>query len=152
MKRCCTNWWHAFRQASGLEDSFPLEAPFEVLRRGSGSVVQLTTQTTATRPTKHSQIYNEYEEFVAIVLTNIYRSENKRIGLKRDHLGDSGELAYPLTNARNFLTVWLPQIERLCGEMHLLCNQFAGVECDFNPIFELYAAQNRFLPGGRRVS
>ena len=143
---------HAFRQMSGLEDSFPLDAPFEVLRRGGGTVTQLMTQTTATRPNKHSQIYNEYEEFVAILLTNIYRSENKRIGLRRDHLGDAGELAYPLTNARNFLTVWRPQIERLCGEMHLLCNQLAAVECQFNPIFELYAAQNRFLPGGRRVS
>lgn len=143
---------HAFRQAAGLEDSFPLEAPFEVLRRGSGSVSQLMTQTTATRPNKHSQIYNEYEEFVAILLTNIYRSENKRIGLRRDHLGGDGELSYPLTNARNFLTVWRPQIDRLCGEMHLLCNQLAAVECHFNPIFELYAAQNRFLPGGRRVS
>lgn len=143
---------HAFRQTSGLEDSFPLDAPFEVLSRGGGTVSQLKSQTTATKPTKHSQIYNEYEEFVAILLTNIYRSENQRVGLKRDHLGGDGELAYPLTNARNFLTVWRPQIERLCGEMHLLCNQLAAVECHFNPIFELYSAQNRFLPGGRRVS
>ena len=142
---------HASRQTSGLEDSLPLEAPFEVLRRGSGSVSQLMTQTTSTRPNKHSQIYNEYEEFVAILVTNIYRSENKRVGLRRDHLGDF-ELAFPLTNARNFLTVWRPQIDRLCGEMHLLCNQLAAVECHFNPIFELYAALDRFLPGGRRVS
>jgi len=142
---------HAFRQASGLEDSFRLDAPFDVLRRGSGSVTQLMTQTTATRPNKHSQIYNEYEEFVAILITNIYRSENKRVGLRRDHVGDF-ELAFPLTNARNFLTVWRPQIDRLCGEMHAVCNQLAAVECHFNPIFELYAAQNRFLPGGRRVS
>jgi hypothetical protein len=134
-----------------LEDSFPLDAPFEILRRGSGSITQLMTHTTSTQPNRHSQIYKEYEEFVAILVTNIYRSENKRVGLRRDWVGDQ-ELVFPLTNARNFLTVWRPQIDRLCGEMHLLCNQLAAVECAFNPIFELYAAQNRFLPGGRRVS
>jgi hypothetical protein len=134
-----------------LEDSIPLQAPFEVLGRGDGSISQLMSQTTATQPTKHSQIYNDYEEFVAVLITNIYRSENKRAGLRRDHLPDS-ELAYPLTNARNFLTVWRPQIARLCNDSHLLCNELAAVVCHFNPIFELYSAQNRFLPGGRRVS
>jgi hypothetical protein len=140
---------HAYRQTAGLEDSVSLDAPFEVLRRGSGSVSQLMTQTTASTQTKHSQIYNEYEEFVAILITNIYRSENKRVGLRRDHLGGEALLAYPLTNAQNFLTVWRPQIGRLCAEMHLLCNQLAAVQCQFNPIFELYAAQGLLRPGTR---
>jgi hypothetical protein len=142
---------HALRQTMGIEDSAPIPAPFEVLRRGDGSVSQLMTQSTATKPTKHSQIYNDYEEFVAIMITNIYRSEVGRPGLRRDHLGGNALLTYPLTNARNFLTVWRPQIQRICGEMAAVCDKLAAVDCSFNPIFELYAAQNRFVPGRRLV-
>lgn len=134
---------HAMRQAQGLEDTIPLEAPFAVLRKGSGSVSQLMSGA-AGKTTDYSQIYNEYEEFVAIVITNIYRSELQRIGLKRDHLGINGkdaELRYPLTNPRNFLTVWRTQLEQMNREMPRFCAKLADVRCAFNPIFELYASR-----------
>ncbi|WP_315836475.1 hypothetical protein [Bradyrhizobium prioriisuperbiae] len=134
---------HAMRQAQGLEDTIPLEAPFAVLRKGSGSISSLMSGE-AGPTTKYSQIYNEYEEFVAIVITNIYRSEAQRIGLKRDHLGEKGkdaELRYPLTNPRNFLTVWRTQLEQMSREMPRVCGKLAEVRCAFNPISELYASR-----------
>jgi hypothetical protein len=143
---------HAVRQTLGVEDSSPLSAPFAVLRKGDGTVSQLMTQSTAYKPTKHSQIYNDREEFAAIMITNIYRSEVGRPGLRRDHLGGNALLTYPLTNPQNFLSVWRPQIVRICGEMgRALCDKLASVDCSFNPIFELYAAQNKFAPGKRLV-
>jgi hypothetical protein len=142
---------HALRQTMGIEDSAPVPAPFEVLRRGDGSVSQLMNQSTATKATKHSQVYNNYEEFVAVMITNIYRSEVGRPGLRRDHLGGNALLTYPLTNARNFLTVWRPQIQRMCGEMVAVCDRLAAIDCSFNPIFELYTAQKRFVAGKRLV-
>ena len=100
-------------------------------------------------------MYDTLEEFAAIVITNIYRSENGRQGLRRDHLVDQDikdqPLSPPLTNPRTFLTVWRAQLERLQSELPHLCNQLARIECPFNPIFELYAAQNRFAPGSRQV-
>jgi hypothetical protein len=102
-----------------------------------------------------SQRYDTLEEFAAIVITNIYRSENGREGLRRHHLldekGKDPPLSPPLTNPRTFLIVWRPQLERLQSELPLLCNQVAPIDCQFNPLFELYAAQNRFAPGTRRV-
>jgi hypothetical protein len=142
---------HALRQAAGVEDTVPLHAPFAVLRKGDGSVSQLMAGTTGNKPTKFSQIYNEYEEFAAILITNIYRSENGRPGLRRDHLGGDAELTYPLTNARTFMTVWRPQIDQLCGEIRAVADQVAMVDCGFNPLFELYAAEDKFLPGKRQV-
>jgi hypothetical protein len=144
---------HALRQTLGIEDSIPLDAPFAVLQKGSGSVSQLMSGS-AGQTTKYSQIYNEYEEFVAIVITNIYRSELERAGLRRDHLGKNGkdaELTYPLTNSRNFLTVWRAQLGRMCREMPRVCDKLAEIDCAFNPIFELYAANNRFQTGTRHV-
>jgi hypothetical protein len=142
---------HGLRQAMGLEDPVALHAPLPVLRKGDGSISQLMSQTTPDKQTKYSQIYNNYEEFVAILITNLYRSENGRPGLRRDHLGEQSQLTYPLTNARNFLLVWRSQIGQLCGEMSAVADQFAIVDAAFNPFFELYATQNRFLPGRRRL-
>lgn len=141
---------HALRQASGQEDNAWLTSPFPQLSKGDGSVSELMSGTTKDRENKYSQIYNNLEEFVAILVTNIYRSENDRPGLVRDHVSDKA-LVWPLTNARNFMTAWRPQITRLCSEMPQLCDRLAAIACHFNPIFELYAAQNRFLPGGRAV-
>ena len=135
---------HALRQAMGKEDDATLSAPFERQRRidNASNYNQLDD--------KYAQSYQNLEEFIAVLLTNIYRSEKSRIGLIRDHAGDYF-LAPPLTNPRNFLIVWRPQIVRMCNEMPMLCNAIASVNCYFNPIFELYAADDRFIPGGRGV-
>jgi hypothetical protein len=88
------------------------------------------------------------------------RSENLRVGLVRDHLGprprrgepagtpdkpfrdpreETRALGYPLTNPRNFLTMWRPQIQRLFDELSVNATipKIQGVRCAFNPFFEL---------------
>ncbi|MFO1352770.1 MAG: hypothetical protein U1F68_19675 [Gammaproteobacteria bacterium] len=141
---------HSLRQAKGQEDPDHLLAPFPVLRGG-----EKDDRGNDTPQTQLSQRYDTLEEFAAIVITNIYRSENGRQGLRRHHLVDDNQkdppLAPPLTNPRTFLTVWRAQLERLQRELPLLCDQIAPIDCPFNPLFELYAAQNRFAPGTRRV-
>jgi hypothetical protein len=111
-------------------------------------------------PTATTQIYETIEEFAAILITNIYRSENLRIGLVRDHLGarprrgeppltpgqqwrDPAEvtrsLGYPLTNPRHFLTFWQEPIRRLNIELNVehVAFKIANVLCHFNPFREL---------------
>jgi len=141
---------HSLRQAKGQEDPDRLKAPFPVLRGGEKTSAGMdTTQNSI------SQIYDTLEEFAAILITNIYRSENGRQGLRRDHLVDKDmndqPLFPPLTNPRTFLTVWRAQIEQLQAKQPHLCDQIATIDCPFNPLFELYAAQNRFAPGTRQV-
>jgi hypothetical protein len=127
---------HALRQARGLEDDTLLLAPLAMMRRGEGSLSGQKLGTTD-QPTKLSQIYHSIEDFCAILIANIYRSENNRPGLVRDHYARGPkELGYPLTNARNFLSVWRPQIDRLQREMPDVCGQIATVPCHFNPIRE----------------
>jgi hypothetical protein len=141
---------HGLRQARGIEDSVAIPAPYAIMRKGDGSVSQLMAGQTA-KPGPYSQIYNQSEEFVAIVITNIYRSENGRPGLRRDHLGGDAPLVYPLTNPRTFMNVWHAELSRLSREMSDVCNRIAPVICPFNPLFELYDAENRFLPGTRHT-
>ncbi len=125
---------HSLRQEQGQEDPDTLTAPFAQQR----------------------QAYSTLEDFAAIVITNIYRSENGRQGLRRHHLSNPNAkddyLFFPLTNARNFLTMWRPQLQRLQAELPVLCRKIAEVDCHFNPFFELYVSQNRFAPGTRRVA
>jgi hypothetical protein len=142
---------HALRQMRGVEDSAALPAPLALLRKGDGPRSALGMGTVE-KAGKYSQIYNDYEEFVPIVITNVYRSEKGRSGLRRDHLAEKGgdpELAFPLTNARVFYDIWKKPISKLCAEMPDVCDRIASVSCSFNPIFELYAAEDRFLPGTR---
>ena len=118
------------------------------------------------RPHHATQVYQNLEEFAAILITNIYRSENLRTGLVRDHLGprprrgepagtpakpfrdpreETSSLGYPLTNPRNFLTMWRPQIERLFDELSVnaTIQKIQGVRCSFNPFFELLADRTK---------
>ncbi len=127
---------HAMRQARGLEDNTLLVAPMPMMRRGEGALTGQMLGTTD-QPTKLSQIYHSIEDFCSILIANIYRSENNRPGLVRDHYARGPrELGYPLTNGRNFLSVWRPQIERLQREMPDVCGPIAAVPCHFNPIRE----------------
>jgi hypothetical protein len=131
---------HSLRQEEGQEDPDRLNADFKVLQMPN-------------RPL--SQIYDTVEEFAAIVITNVYRSEKGRPGLRAHHVanpdGSDPPLVYPLTNPRNFLSVWRRQLIRLATDLSFLCNKVAAIDCPFNPIFELYAALDRFAPGGRAV-
>lgn len=141
---------HSLRQAKGQEDPDHLLAPFPVLRGGEKG-----TDGKETPQSPLSQRYDTREEFAAILFTNIYRSENGRQGLRQHHLVDEKQkdppLSPQLSNPRNFLTVWRPQLEQLQRELPQLCDDIAAIDCPFNPVFELYAAHNRFAPGTRRV-
>jgi hypothetical protein len=141
---------HSLRQAKGQEEPDRLYAPFAVLRGG-----EKDANGTPTPQTQYSQVYDTLEEFAAIVITNIYRSQSGRQGLRRAHLlasnGTDPPLPPQLCNPRSFLAVWRPQLERMQRELPALCDQLAQIECPFNPIFELFNAQNRFAPGGRNV-
>jgi len=146
---------HSLRQMQGQEDNTELVAPWTVSRLAKGSTVD-----PGPPPTALTQVYDNLEEFAAILITNIYRSENVRVGLVRDHLGArprrgepadtpkrpfrdpkerTRELGYPLTNPRNFLTMWRPQITRLFDELSVnaTIQKIQGVRCGFNPFFEL---------------
>jgi hypothetical protein len=131
---------HAWRSAIGMDSGDQkVVPPGPLYARGD-----------LDKPNPHSQDYQNFEEFVAVLITNIYRSECGRSGLVRDHAGIH-RLFHPLTNARNFLSLWRTQVDQLCREALSVCNQLAQVNCSFNPIFELYQDQGRFLPGGRAL-
>lgn len=150
---------HSLRQMQGQEDNTELVAPWAGGRVGSASTVTLMTGG-GPPPTALTQVYQNLEEFAAILITNIYRAENVRVGLVRDHLGprprrgepagtkdrpfrdpreETRALGYPLTNPRNFLTMWRPQITRLFDELSVnaTIQKIQGVRCGFNPFFEL---------------
>src|SRR4051812_49270354 len=156
---------HALRDVRGLADSSRVTAPLAALRRGDDSEVvfdkhgNLDPSDPKNKEGLYSQVYGELEEFVAIVITNIYRSENRRQDLRRDHTPTRRKnpvrkivLMPPLSNARNFMTVWRPKIEQFCGEMRDICDRIAVIDCHFNPVFELYSAQGRFVTGKRVVA
>ena len=144
---------HAVRQMLGQEEPDRLLAPFSVLQRGERG--DIDSEGKPTRPNADSQVYDTLEEFAAIVITNIYRSEKGRQGLRRDHLATEDHKDSPLSaflsNPRTFLTAWRPQLERMQRELPRICDWIAPIICPFNPLFELYVAQNRFLPGTRNV-
>jgi hypothetical protein len=150
---------HSLRQMLGQEDNTDLVAPWPVSRLGKATTVELMTGG-GPPPTALTQVYQNLEEFAAILITNVYRSENLRVGLVRDHLGprarrgepagtpatpfrdpkeETRSLGYPLTNPRNFLTMWRPQIVRLFNELSVngTIQKIQAVRCSFNPFFEL---------------
>jgi hypothetical protein len=136
---------HAMRMAIGRDDekwSTNPALPFMVRKDQSGKPCgPLEIGMSTCEPAKPThQFYTNFEEFVAIVITNIYRSENQRPGLRRDHVG-LAELGYPLTNARVFMDLWKPQLDHMWTRMTLVCFQLAEVKCHYNPIRELFLAK-----------
>ena len=150
---------HSLRQNLGQEDNTELVAPWATSRLGNASTSTLMAGG-GPPPTALTQVYQNLEEFAAILITNVYRAENLRVGLVRDHLGprarrgeppgtpakpfrdpkeETRSLGYPLTNPRNFLTMWRPQIERLFDELSVngTIHKIQAVRCSFNPFFEL---------------
>lgn len=79
--------------------------------------------------------YDTFEEFVAILVTNIYRSENKRPNLRLDHQGFR-PLPTELTTSNGFRGMFAKQISKMVNEMGLLCFDLAQVNCQFNPLRE----------------
>lgn len=166
---------HALRSMAGIDDVSPLKAPFPELRHWKKEYETPTAKLGPNslvpegKETRLTQVYNIKDDFYAILVENIYRSERGQ-GLIRDHLPPQvkgrdvdtcrdtraefrwAELAPELSNARNFLAVWRQLIERMVLQQRVLCDQLAAIDCHFNPIFEVYDQKGYFLPGGRQVS
>jgi hypothetical protein len=135
---------HVMRETQGVEDQVPCRSTIPLLQRGDDSVARAASDIP-----KYQQSYQEFEEFIAVLITNIYRSENGRPGLVRDHKSFADLLPSPLCYPREFLTVWRTQIKQLCSEEKQLCDNIATIDCKFNPIFELYNQRDAFRLGGR---
>jgi hypothetical protein len=79
--------------------------------------------------------WNE-EEFLAVVLTNIYISETKGKGMRGDYLS-YGELKGPLSSSIGFFAS-SPQVlailARFEKDQEFLFNELAKVKADFNPL------------------
>jgi hypothetical protein len=83
--------------------------------------------------------FDTVEEFYAILIANIYRSECGYRDLRANHNGKQ-MLAAPLTDDSRFYKQWKDKIDTLCREMSALCNVLAAVPCAFNPIRRAKAA------------
>ena len=83
--------------------------------------------------------YETVEEFLAILVANVYRSENHGIGLRADHLSTLGKsrwLEDPLTDPENYYQTFKTEIDKLMAQPHMsdLFKDIARVECRYNPI------------------
>jgi hypothetical protein len=159
-------FFHSLRMALGLDKGGQLPAPSDVMGHWKRSTAG---QATGRDPeTRYTQIYNNVEEFLAVMIQNIYDSERSR-ELRRDHLPPTtsadkdycfargselrwATLAPELSDSGNFLAIWRHQIEILARTMRGFCDQIAPIDAPFNPIFELYNRRDWFLPGGRQVN
>jgi Effector protein len=77
--------------------------------------------------------YDTQEEFYAILITNIYRSENRYTVLRANHFGHL-PLMRPLTDDGAFYQRYKLWIDILVNEWNPLCKSLARVSCAFNPI------------------
>jgi hypothetical protein len=81
----------------------------------------------------NNQNYEDTEEFDAIVITNIYRSEKKRTGLRADHKSHA-ELKNPWDDDKYFANKYADQLDKLSNEVFLLSLRLGAIECAYNPI------------------
>lgn len=80
--------------------------------------------------------YKNDEEFLAVVLTNIYISETKGKGLRADYISH-GELKGPLSSSIGFFAT-SPSVLRILTEFQrdqeFLFNEMAKIKAPFNPL------------------
>src|SRR5262249_54001997 len=80
--------------------------------------------------------YKDEEEFLAVVLTNIYISETKGKGMRADYIS-YGELKGPLSSSIGFFAS-SPSVLRILTEFakdqEFLFNEMAKVKAPFNPL------------------
>jgi hypothetical protein len=89
---------------------------------------------------------HNFEEFVAIVISNIYRSERKIPQLRSDHTGFVA-LTGPTTDPDVFAKTFRDHLSLLVFQQTALCSNLARVKCDFNPIAS-YLHSTRFKDAG----
>jgi hypothetical protein len=75
--------------------------------------------------------YDTVEEFYAILIANIYRSECGYQNLRANHFGKT-DLAD--TDDGHFYATYKDKIDGLIDQMKGLCRSIALVRCKFNPI------------------
>lgn len=73
-----------------------------------------------------------YEEFAAIVISNVYRSELGISPLRQDHWGFN-PLTGPTTAAATFKTTYSQYLSDMGVEQPRLCENLRKVSCAFNP-------------------
>jgi hypothetical protein len=78
--------------------------------------------------------YDTVEEFYAILIANIYRSENGYRDLRSNHSGVKTALAPPLTDEAVFYRMYQGYVDTLVQQMPSLCCGIGMVMSKFNPI------------------
>jgi hypothetical protein len=94
-------------------------------------------------PPRLDQRYDNLEEFCAMVIMNIYRSENVRLNLHRDHADPTNTLPDDLRNPAKFVELWHGPLWLLQGQFYRshVFDRIAVVQCKFNPFAELQRLQ-----------
>jgi hypothetical protein len=75
---------------------------------------------------------HNYEEFAAITISNVYRSELNLSPLRSDHTGFA-PLTGPTTNLATFKSTYHEWLIDLDIEQPTLCKSLTNVRCSFNP-------------------
>jgi hypothetical protein len=76
---------------------------------------------------------DNYEEFAAITISNIYRSEKGIPGLRRDHQ-DFSPLSGPVTDPAVFKSTYGQYLSFMDIEQPRLCKNLRQINCPFNPL------------------
>ena len=93
--------------------------------------------------TSDNPAYDTREEFVAILISNLYRSERRRPGLRSDHGANSPPLSAALSDSATFLSTGNHKdyIHQMFDEDLVFAKNLSNVSCPFNPVkvfFEKY--------------
>jgi hypothetical protein len=84
-------------------------------------------------PVKYNLRFDNVDELLAVVIANIYRSENHRCNLRAEHRGHR-PLQPPFTDPGAFYLAYEQELDALWGRMMFLFVHVAQVICPFNPI------------------
>ena len=84
--------------------------------------------------------YDTIEEFIAILVSNLYRSERGRPGLRSDHGANSPPLSPALSDPATFLDTESNKdhIHKMFEEDLVFAKNLANVRCAFNPVKIFY--------------
>jgi len=92
--------------------------------------------------------FDTREEFMAILVSNMYRSELHRNGLRADHHGFQ-PLPVAMQDASAFLSTYLDYVQQLVEEDRALAMLLKNVNCEFNPVKAFYDRYPRIFAGGK---
>jgi Effector protein len=82
--------------------------------------------------------YDDVDEFVAILIANIYLSEQQK-DLRLDHkVFNRQSRKRSDSNGKKFYEEYKVEIKELCTDMPSFTRDLLGIYCEFNPILEYY--------------